>query len=108
MGLSPLALPFQDNNRTATRIEVADAARWHPVLDGVGPFVSRNIVSTIAHPRGNTTCLLIGRLADGIVPVAWARHGDKRAVCTLLGDAEDFGQSEFVRLLQNALEWVRR
>jgi hypothetical protein len=106
MGLSALAP--QDNDRTATNVEIAGAACWHPVLDGVGPFVSRNVASTIAHRRTNTTYLLIVRSADRVMPVAWARDGDDRAVCTLLGHAEDFGQPEFVRLLQNALEWVRR
>jgi hypothetical protein len=99
---------FQAGDPTATRVEVAGAARWHPVLDGVGPFISRHGVSAVAHPRMNATYLLIRRLADRVAPVAWTRHGENRAVCTSLGCAEDFGQPEFVRLLLNALDWVRR
>ena len=50
----------------------------------------------------------IRRCADGVAPAAWARDGDKRAFCTLLGHAEDFRRPEFVRLLLNAIEWVGR
>ena len=106
MGLSPLTPRAGD--RTAMKVEVADAARWHPVLDGVGPFVSRDGIRAIGHLRANTTYLLIRRLADRVEPVAWVRHGDRRAVCTSLGCADDFGQPEFVRLVLNALDWVRR
>jgi hypothetical protein len=106
MGLSPL--PPRDANCGTTRVELADAARWHPLLDGVGPFTVSGGASAAANLRREAAILLVTRLADGIVPVAWSRHGDHRAVCTLLGRAEDFEQPRFVRLLMNAIEWVSR
>jgi hypothetical protein len=101
-------LMSQTGDRTAMKIEVADAARWHPVLDGVGPFIASHGIDAEARPHMNSTYLLIRRMADRVVPVAWARHGENRAVHTLLGHAEDFRQPEFTRLLLNALDWVRR
>jgi hypothetical protein len=104
-GLS--SLPPQAGDLTAMKIELSNAARWHPVLDGVGPFISHHVAFAEIHPHKNSTYLLIRRTADQVVPVAWARHGENRAVYTLLDHSEDFRQPEFVRLLLNAIEWVK-
>lgn len=96
-----------EHDHGTMNVELAAAARWHPVLDGVRPFSCRSGLPHVAHVRMDTTNLLIGRRAGSIVPIAWTRHGDERAFCTVLGDFEDFGHSEFVRLLLNAIEWVR-
>jgi hypothetical protein len=96
-----------DTDRAAMRVEVADAARWHPLLDGVGPFSVPGGAPAAADLRRDAAILLVARLVDEIVPVAWSRYGDHRAVCTLLGRAEDFEQPRFVRLLMNAIEWVK-
>jgi hypothetical protein len=101
----PLPLPME--NAASLKIEAADAARWHPVLDGVGPFVSHRHVPAELRPPRNSTCLLVRRMTDRVVPVAWAQHGENRSVFTVLGHAEDFRQPAFARLLLNALEWVR-
>jgi hypothetical protein len=104
--LSPL--PPRNANCGTTRVELAGAARWHPLLDGVGPFSVPGGAPAAANLRREAAVLLVTRLADGIVPMAWSRHGDHRAVCTLLGRVGDFEQPRFVRLLMNAIEWVRR
>jgi hypothetical protein len=96
----------RDSGCAAAKIELSDAACWHPVLDGVGPFVSRIGVPALARLCMNATSLLIARLSNKVVPVVWARHGDNRAVCTSLSNAEDLRQPQLARLLQNAIDWV--
>ena len=91
-----------------TEVEIAAAARWHPVVDGVGTFIAHNRFSCFAHLPVNVTPLLVRKWAGRVFPLAWAREGNRRVFCTLLGHPEDFRRREFVRLLLNALEWVGR
>ena len=88
-------------------VEVAAAARWHPVVDGVGPFIARHRFSHSTHPCHNATDLLVRKWAGRAFPVAWARQGDGRAFYTSLGHPEDFRRREFQRLLLNAIDWTR-
>jgi hypothetical protein len=99
---------FEEADRVSAKIELGNAARWHPVLQGVRPFILHNGTPSTACLRMNTTNLLIHRAAGKVIPIAWARHGEHRAVCTSLGREEDFQHPEFVRLLLNALDWVTR
>jgi len=99
---------FDEDDGFETEVEIAAAARCHPVVDGVGPFIARNGFSHFPHLHRNVTHLLVRKWAGRVSPVAWARQGDGRAFCTLLGHPEDFRRREFVRLLLNALEWARR
>jgi len=98
---------FEEDDGFETEVEIAAAARWHPVVDGVGPFIARNGFSHFPHLHRNVTHLLVRKWAGRVFPVAWACQGDGRAFCTLLGHPEDFRRREFVWLLLNALEWVR-
>jgi hypothetical protein len=95
-----------DRDGRTMDVELATAARWHPVLEGVRPFSCHNGIPPVAQVRMNTTHLLIRRRAGRIVPIAWIRNGEERVFRTLLGNAEDFERPEFVRLLLNAIEWV--
>ncbi len=88
-------------------IEVAAAARRHPVVDGIGPFIARHRASHPAYLCQNLTQLLVRKWAGRAFPVAWARQGDGRAFYTSLGHPEDFRRREFRRLLLNAIEWAR-
>jgi hypothetical protein len=99
---------IREGGRALARIEVADSVRWHPLLDGVDSFTVPGGVPASVNIPVDATPLLVARSAHGIVPVAWARHGDDRSVYTLLGQVENSEQPEFVRLLLNAIEWVRR
>jgi type 1 glutamine amidotransferase len=99
---------FGEDEGSETEVEIAAAARWHPVVDGVGPFIARNRSSHSFHLHTDVTHLLVRKWAGRVFPVAWARQGDGRAFCTLLGHPEDFRRREFVRMLLNAIEWVRR
>ncbi len=87
-------------------VAVAGAAWWHPVTEGVRPFVSRFRRNQIVQSFQDESCLFVGRTADEVFPVVWARCDVGRVFGTLLGSAEDFCRPEFVRLALNALDWV--
>jgi hypothetical protein len=87
------------------RVEIESAARWHPVLEGVEPFVSR-----LDAPEGDgvpedAMLLLVGGSSGTVQPVAWLRRSG-RAFHTRLGSVVDFQQPNFIRLLGNAVAWV--
>jgi hypothetical protein len=97
---------FEGEEGFETEVEVAPAARRHPVVDGVGTFIARRGVSQFSHSHQNVTCLLVRKWADRVFPVAWARESDGRAFYTSLGHPDDFRRREFVRLLWNAIQWT--
>jgi hypothetical protein len=89
-------------------VEMAPAAEWHPVLEGVWPFPSRHGQPEPQPGLPEDAFLLLAGRADGQTwPVAWVRHTAEGPVfCTSLGSSDDFRQPDFVRLLLNALRWV--
>ena len=87
------------------RIEIEPAARRHPVLEGVEPFVSRLDAPERDGLPGDATVLLSERNAAA-PPVAWLQSRDGRAFHTRLGSAADFRHPAFLRLLFNAVAWV--
>lgn len=90
------------------RIEIADAARWHPLVEGVGPFTIAGSIGTVVDLPADATPLLSARSGGKVRPMAWARHGDNPSMCSLLGRSSDFERPEFVRLVLNAIEWLSR
>jgi hypothetical protein len=93
------------NSGDPMRIEIAPAARWHPVLESVEPFLCRpNLAQGLAT---DATPLLITRAAGGVQAVAWIEHlAEEDVFHTNLGSSEDLGQADFVRLVQNAVVWI--
>jgi hypothetical protein len=110
-------------------IEIRASFPGHPVLDGVRSFTAqrsfRRSAGDCPHFRVNengtvpfgaaagipegATCLMTAQSAGESLPAAWTRYGRRgRVFGTLLGSAEDFRQPDFVRLIMNAIEWVRR
>jgi hypothetical protein len=88
------------------QVEIEAAARWHPVLEGVEPFVSCLDAAEGVGVAADAMFLLNGRIAGEVQPLAWVRRRDGRQFHTRLGSAEDFHQPSFVRLLLNAIAWV--
>lgn len=91
-------------------VEIAAAAQRHPLVDGVGPFSARHRFrysppSSLLH--SNAIPLLLRKEGRGEFPVAWAIENEGRTFYTLLGHPDDFRRREFVRLLLNAIDWVR-
>jgi hypothetical protein len=97
-------LPAERGRRV--RIERAPAAAWHPVLEGVEPFLSRLDAAEGFPVPHDATILLNGRSVAAVEPVAWLRHRPGRAFCTRLGSVADFQQPAFLRLLLSAVAWV--
>jgi hypothetical protein len=88
------------------RVDIEPAARWHPVLEAVEPFVSR-----LGPPAGDdmpddAMLLLSGQSGGAVQPVAWLCCHYGRAFYTRLGSVADFQQPDFIRLLINAAMWV--
>jgi hypothetical protein len=88
------------------RLEIEPAARWHPVLEGVEPFVSLHCAPEKDDMPGDATILLRGRSRGVCQPVAWLHCRYGRAFHTRLGSVADFDQADFIRVLLNAAAWV--
>ena len=86
--------------------EITPASRWHPIIDGVGPFVARQTASRCSDLPPEATPLLVRRSATGVLPVAWARQSGGRAFYTLLGHPDDFRRRDFAQLLLSAIRWA--
>ena len=94
--------------RQPIEVEIEPAARWHPVLEGIEPFMSNAAPARGIGLPDDATPLLYSRIAGRIETLAWARCRRGRVFCTSLGRAEDFRQAAFVRLVLNAMAWVGR
>jgi hypothetical protein len=95
-----------------TSIKIADGAEKNPLLTGItleefGVFGSLYKTSPLAK---GTTVLLMGRVGDSQPhePAAWTftRTGGGRSFYTSLGHPQDFGLTDFQRLLLNAFYWA--
>ncbi len=53
------------------RVEMEAAAQWHPVLEGVEPFVSRLAAPEEDRLPDDATLLLSGRSDEAVQPAAW-------------------------------------
>ena len=90
------------------RIEIEPAAQWHPVLAGVGPFISHLDALESAGLPDDAVLLLSGQGTGAVEPVAWLRRRYGLAFHTRLGSVADFRQPAFVHLLLNAAAWVAK
>ena len=90
-----------------TKIALAPAARRHPLLRQVEPFLSESGLLSNPQVPADALCLLMGNDGAKDQPVASAREQDDRRVFhTSLGCPGDFQTPDFCRLLTNALHWA--
>ena len=89
-------------------VEIAsEEAGRHPVLDGVGGFVTPGSLYRNEPIAGDTTLLLTGASVDATEPVAWIRlHKGGRVFYTSLGHQQDFREPRFLKLLSNGVLWA--
>ena len=88
-------------------VSVVEAAKHHPVLAGVRPFVSHGSLYKNRNVAKDAKILLTGSFPDHSHPVAWARlHNGGRIFYTSLGHPADFREPDFLRLLANAIAWA--
>ena len=90
-----------------TEIEVTQAGRQHPVLEGFEPFASNGTLYRNAGVADDVTVLLTGSIPDHEEPVAWTRlNRGGRVFYTSLGHQDDFNEEAFLRMLARALFWA--
>ena len=92
-----------------TTVTGAANAEGHPILAGVKtPFVSAASLYKTSPLAKTTKPLLMGKIPDQEPePVAWTNtYGNSRVFYTSLGSVEDFANTEFRRLLINAVFWA--
>jgi hypothetical protein len=87
--------------------EIKPAVQWHPVLEGVRPFVAWHRALTDAHLSVGATVLMTGVAGGELRPAAWVESGPTGAEFhAVLGCREDLANPELVRLMVNAVKWV--
>jgi len=90
-------------------VTLADGAKRHPILAGVGlPFTSNGSLYEVRPLGKSTRQLLIGTIADKEPePVAWTnKYGKSRVFYTSLGHPDDFKNEYFRTFLINAVFWA--
>jgi nicotinamidase-related amidase/type 1 glutamine amidotransferase len=90
-------------------VTIAAGADSHPILAGVQmPFTSNGSLYEVRPLTDSTTRLLIGTIPDKEPePVAWTNsYKNSRIFYTSLGHPDDFQNSQFRRLLINAVFWA--
>ncbi len=98
-----------DCGNASTEVFAVDAARDHPALAGVEPFVACGALQRVSDLDSSATVLLRGIHGGPTTPVAWTRlYAGGRIFCTTLGDPHDFHRREFLRLLAGAVYWTCR
>lgn len=94
-------------NKLHPKIELAQGAQGHPILEGVTPYVCTGSLYRNSAIAPDTTVLLTGTIPEHTEPVAWTRiYRGGRVFYTSLGHADDFRQPSFLRLVANALAWT--
>lgn len=92
------------------KITVAEGAADHPILKGAGPLPPSDKLYKCGPLADSTTLLLKGTIeGKDPEPVAWTNAAGKNGAkifYTSLGQASDFENSEFRKLLKNAVEWA--
>ena len=90
------------------RITVRNGGFSHPVLKDVAPWAHTGKLYRNPAVAEDIVPLLYGQGADGREPVAWVREraGGQRVFYTSLGVSEDFQDPNFLRLLENACQWL--
>jgi hypothetical protein len=87
--------------------EIKPAVQWHPVLEGVRPFVARHRTFRDVHLSIGAAVLMTGMAGGETRPVAWAESGPAGAEFhAVLGCREDLANPNIVRLMVNAVKWV--
>lgn len=99
------------------------AMQSHPILRGVQPMWGKTDVYTVETPiPHNGKPLVMGQVLQGMnrndpysekaqMPLAWVKHyptpnGDARVFMTTMGDAQDFRDEHFRRMVVNACLWA--
>ena len=111
------------HGKESTRGIPVETQKQHPILRGVGPMWGPTDVYTVLNPNNRLGIVLVnGQVLKGmdsqsppsskpIMPLAWCRHYDSpagkgRVFMSTMGDARDFLDENFRRLIVNACYWT--
>lgn len=106
-----------------TRGIPVEAMKDHPILRGVGSMFGQTDVYTVTSPIPHDgQALVMGQVLSGLnptdppaekeqMPLAWVKsfptpNGDARVFMTTMGDARDFLDENFRRMVVNACLWA--
>jgi type 1 glutamine amidotransferase len=90
-----------------TDVQFTDAAKGHPILNGIRPFKSVGSLYKNTGVAKDVTVLLTGTIPGQTEPIAWTRnYKGGRIFYTSLGHQKDFDNANFVHLLVNAIHWA--
>ncbi|MAE63061.1 MAG: hypothetical protein CMJ18_02210, partial [Phycisphaeraceae bacterium] len=107
----------------STRGIPVPAMKGHPILRGVGPMWGPTDVYTVRSPIPHDgKVLVLGQALQGMdpeaapaakapMPLAWIKHfptpgGNARVFMSTMGDAQDFADESFRRMIVNACLWA--
>ncbi len=94
-------------DRGKLHVQIAKAAKDHPVLQGVRPFGCCGRLRRHARLAADVNVLLEVAVGGHAEPVAWTRlPSGGRVFYTSLGSADHFRRPGFLRLLANAVFWT--
>ncbi|HEX3726589.1 MAG TPA: ThuA domain-containing protein [Pirellulales bacterium] len=92
-----------------TDVTIVEAAKKHPILIGVLPFLSHGSLYKNEGLAADDEILLRGTIPEHTEPVAWTRsYKGARIFYTSLGHPQDFQEPSFQNLLINALFWTAK
>ena len=111
------------HGKESTRGLIVEAQRSHPILRGVETMWGRTDVYTIRSPIPHDgQVLVMGQVLQGMkpddapsdkpqMPLAWTKNyptakGSARVFMTTMGDAQDFTNEHFRRMVVNACFWT--
>ncbi len=111
------------HGRESTRGIPVEALKGHPILRGVGTMWGPTDVYTVRSPIPHDgQVLVMGQVLQGMqpdappspkaqMPLAWIKHfptpaGKARVFMSTMGDARDFRDENFRRMLVNACFWA--
>lgn len=94
-------------SKLKTTVSVIEAAKEHPILRGVTPFVSDGSLYKNSPLRPGAKPLMMGKVeGHPAEPIAWTHeYKGARVFYTSLGHPNDFKEESFRRLVRNAIEW---
>jgi len=111
------------HGRESTRGIPVESMKGHPIMRGVGVMWGRTDVYTVRSPiPHNGKVLVMGQTLKGMkpdappslkaqMPLAWIKHfptpkGNARVFMSTMGDAQDFRDESFRRMVVNACFWA--
>lgn len=96
-------------NDLGTDVQIVPEMKSHPVLANLPPdaWHSTGSLYFTSPVVGDAMVLMTGSIPDQTEPLTWVReYGGGRILYSGLGHPDDFGRTEFITMLTNAIYWA--